>query len=263
MPEEVNPDSNTKDPNGIFDLRGAHAVVTGGSRGLGREIVLAYAERGADVVIASRKIERCVELATEVTDRFGVRAIPLACNVSSWADCDRLVDESVAALGSIDVLVNNAGLSPLYDGVEDITEALWDKVIGVNLKGSFRLAARFGGLMRDGGGGSIINISSLAAIRPTADIIPYAAAKAGLNNMTESLAAALGPNVRVNCIMPGRFSTDVAAAWDDAAVAESVQAHALRRVAEPDEIVGAAVFFASAASSYATGSVLRLDGGVP
>jgi NAD(P)-dependent dehydrogenase (short-subunit alcohol dehydrogenase family) len=248
---------------GRFDLTGSRALVTGGSRGLGREIVLAFAEHGADVVIASRKLDTCEQLARDVEQRFGRRTLAIACNVSRWEECDRLVDEVVGAWGGVDVLVNNAGMSPLYPSVGEITEELFDKVLAVNLKGPFRLMAALGPRMVEQGGGSIINISSLAAVRPTPDVVPYAAAKAGLNNMTESMAATLGPAVRVNTIMPGRFATDIAAHWDPDMVAEVTRTHALRRVGEPNEIVGAALYFASSASSFCTGAVLRLDGGVP
>ncbi|HEU5152209.1 MAG TPA: glucose 1-dehydrogenase [Iamia sp.] len=255
--------SAASSPMDLFDLTGRRAVVTGGSRGLGREIVLALAAQGADVAIVSRKLPACEELAAEVRERHGVRTLAIACNVSHWDQCDQLVDEVLGAWGTVDVLVNNAGMSPLYDTVDGISEALWDKVLGVNLKGPFRLAARFGAAMKAAGRGSIVNVSSLGAVRPTADVVPYAAAKAGLNNLTEGLAAALGPEVRVNCIMPGRFATDIAEHWDAEAVEAIVQGHALRRVAEPHEVVGAALYFASDASSFATGSILRLDGGVP
>jgi NAD(P)-dependent dehydrogenase (short-subunit alcohol dehydrogenase family) len=114
----------------------------------------------------------------------------------------------------VDVLVNNAGMSPVYDGVANVSEALYDKVFAVNLKGPFRLSALFGARMVAGAGGSIINVSSVGSIRPTADIIPYAAAKAGLNAMTVAFADALGPKVRVNCIMPGSFLTDATRGWD-------------------------------------------------
>ena len=155
------------------------------------------------------------------------------------------------------------GMSPLYPSVDAITEELFDKVFAVNLKGPFRLMARVGTEMVSRGGGSIVNISSIGARRPTADVVPYAAAKAALNNMTESMAAALGPAVRVNTIMPGRFDTDIATHWDPEMVAQDVSRHALRRVGRPDEIVGAALYFASDASSFCTGSVLAVDGGVP
>src|SRR4051812_25281412 len=121
-------------PDAGHGLRGKVAVVTGGSRGLGREMVRAYAARGADVVIASRKLDACEQLAAEVADEFGVRALPVGCNVSDWADCDALVERVYADLGRIDILVNNAGLSPLYPSLEEVTEALWDKVVAVNLK---------------------------------------------------------------------------------------------------------------------------------
>ena len=247
----------------LFDLSDRRVVVTGGSRGLGRSMVLGFAERGARVVIASRKLDACERLVAEVTDRFGTQALAVACNVSRWDECDRLVDEVLAAWGGIDVLVNNAGMSPLYPSVDAITEELFDKVIGVNLKGPFRLMARVGAHMAAAGGGSIINISSQGAIRPTADVIPYAAAKAALNNMTESIASALGPTVRVNTIMPGRFATDIASAWDPEVIEASNATVALGRVGDPDEIVGAALYFATQASSFCTGSVLRLDGGAP
>jgi NAD(P)-dependent dehydrogenase (short-subunit alcohol dehydrogenase family) len=244
-------------------LAGKRALVTGGSRGLGRAIVAGFAAHGADVAIASRKVAACGELAQEVTARHGVRALALPVNVSSWDDCDRLVDDVNAAWGGIDVLVNNAGMSPVYETLDTVTEALFDKVMGVNLRGPFRLSARVGSEMARRGGGSIINISSSGAIRPTADVVPYCAAKAGLNNMTESMAQAFGPAVRVNAIMPGRFATDMASHWP-AEVIEAAKAQlALGRIGNPSEIVGAAVYFASDASSFTTAAILRVDGGVP
>jgi NAD(P)-dependent dehydrogenase (short-subunit alcohol dehydrogenase family) len=245
-------------------LIGKVALVTGGSRGLGREMVRAFAAQGADVVIASRKLEACEELAAEVRARHGHDALPIACNVSDWEQCDGLADQALAHYGRVDVLVNNAGLSPLYPSVEEVSEVLWDKVIGVNLKGPFRLTARIGTAMVQGGRGSIINISSVAAIRPDATVLPYAAAKAGLNALTEGFAVALAPAVRVNAIMAGMFRTDISKAWGDPAAVEEMARGSvpLQRVGEPGEVVGAALFLASDASSYATGSVLRLDGGV-
>lgn len=247
----------------LFDMSGKRVLVTGGSRGLGRAMVLAFAEHGADVAIVSRKQEACDALAAEVEDRFGVRVLPLACNVSSWAACDDLVAEVKDRWGGLDVLVNNAGMAPVYDTVDQISEALFDKVLAVNLKGPFRLSSAFGALMKEQGSGSIIGISSMGAVKPTADVVPYAAAKAGLNNLTEGLAFALGPEVRVNVIMPGRFATDIAEHWDPAATAVATARTALRRVGDPGEIVGAALYLASGASSYTTAAVLRVDGGMP
>jgi len=246
-------------------LHGKVALVTGGSRGLGREMVRAFAQHGADVVIASRRLDACERLAAEVEHEYGCAALPVACNVSDWAQCDALVDAAHERFGRVDVLVNNAGLSPLYPSVDAVSEPLWDKVIAVNLKGPFRLTAALGTRMAAAGGGSIINISSVGAIRPTADIIPYAAAKAGLNALTEGFAKALAPSVRVNAVMAGRFRTDIAKAWGDPEAVERLarETIALERVGEPAEIVGAALYFASPASSYCTGAILRLDGGTP
>jgi NAD(P)-dependent dehydrogenase (short-subunit alcohol dehydrogenase family) len=247
----------------LFDMTGKVAVVTGGSRGLGREMVIAYAEHGADVVIASRKLDSCEELAAVVEDKSGRQALPVAAHVGRWDDVDRLVEVSYEAFGHVDVLVNNAGMAPLYPKLSDVGEELFDKVIAVNLKGPFRLMARVGTEMRRRGGGAIVNISSNGAIRPTPDVVPYCAAKAGINNMTESMAQALGPTVRVNTIMPGRFNTDMATHWSAEVVEAAKRSIALGRIAEPDEIVGAVVYLASGAASYTTGSVLRVDGGVP
>ncbi|CAJ1495355.1 SDR family NAD(P)-dependent oxidoreductase [[Mycobacterium] burgundiense] len=246
----------------LFGLTGKVALVTGGSRGLGREMAIAYAERGADVIVASRKLDACEAVATEISDRFGRRALPIAANVSSWQDCDNLVEAAYDAFGRVDVLVNNAGLSPLYPSLDAVEESLFDKVIAINLKGPFRLTASIGTRMAAGEGGSIINISSVGAIRPRPEFLPYAAAKAGLNTLTEGFARAFGPTVRVNGIMAGRFRTDIAKAWDLDAVNEAAKTGiALQRVGEPNEIVGAALYFASPAASYCTGTILRLDGG--
>jgi NAD(P)-dependent dehydrogenase (short-subunit alcohol dehydrogenase family) len=248
----------------LLDLNGKVALVTGGSRGLGREMVLAFARHGADVVIASRKLDACEQVAREVRTQFGREALPLAANVSDWTQCDQLADTAQERFGRIDVLVNNAGLSPLYPSLETLEEALFDKVIAVNLKGPFRLTARIGARMAAGDGGSIINISSIGSIRPGPSFLPYAAAKAGLNTITEGFARALGPTVRVNAIMAGMFATDLANAWDrDAVDQQARQTLALERIGAPHEVIGAALYFASDASSYCTGSILRLDGGTP
>lgn len=246
----------------LFDLTGKVALVTGGSRGMGREMVLAFAHAGADVVIASRKIESCIELASLVKQQTGRRALPVACNVSEWADVESLAESAYAEFGHVDVLVNNAGMSPLYDRVVDVSEALYDKVLGVNLKGPFRLTALVGTRMMEGDGGSVIMVSSAGSLNPTAGIIPYASAKAGLNAMTVGFSKAFGPKVRVNCIVPGPFLTDISKAWDlEAFQKRAASTITLARGGQADEIVGAALYFATAASSFTTGALLEVSGG--
>jgi NAD(P)-dependent dehydrogenase (short-subunit alcohol dehydrogenase family) len=246
-----------------FDLTGKVALVTGGSRGLGREMVRAFAKAGADVVIASRKMKACEELAAEVEKNTGRKALPYACHAGYWDQIEGLVKAAYSRFGKIDILVNNAGMSPIYANLADVPEELYDKVLDVNLKGPFRLMALVGTRMAAGDGGSIINISSTGSIRPTPDIIPYSAAKAGLNAMTVGFAHAFGPRVRVNCIMCGPFLTDITLAWDMEAFKERSKTFALRRGGEPHEVVGAALYFATEASSFCTGAILRLDGGTP
>ena len=245
-----------------FDLTGKVALVTGGSRGLGRSMVLAFAEAGADVIIASRKLDSCEETAKEVRERTGRRALPVACHVGEWDQVEALAEAAYKEFGKVDVLVNNAGMSPIYDHVNNVTEALYDKVLDVNLKGPFRLSAMVGTRMTEGDGGSIIFVSSTASQQPGANVITYAAAKAGVNAMTIGFAKHFGPKVRVNCIIPGPFLTDISKAWDLEAFKKNAKATIpLQRGGEPDEIVGAALYFASEASSFTTGALLTVSGG--
>jgi NAD(P)-dependent dehydrogenase (short-subunit alcohol dehydrogenase family) len=246
-----------------FDLSGRVALVTGGSRGLGRAMTLGFAAAGADVVIASRDGAACEAFAAEVTEATGQRALGIGAHVGRWSELDGLVDRVYDELGAIDVLVNNAGMSPLYGDITEVSEELFDKVIAVNLKGPFRLTALVGTRMAAGNGGSIINISSAGAVRPRPAILPYAAAKAGLNALTVGFAHTFGPTVRVNAIMAGTFLTDVSKAWDMEAFGKRAENFAAKRGGEPEEIVGAALYLASDASSYTTGSILTVDGGQP
>ncbi len=245
-----------------FDLTGKVCLVTGGSRGMGAEMVKAFAENGADVVIASRKLQNCQALADHVEETYGRRALAVACHVGWWKEVEALADAAYAHFGKVDVLVNNAGMSPLYPSLADVTEELYDKVMEVNLKGAFRLSAVVGKRMFDGDGGSIINVSSTASLKPTPTETVYSAAKAGLNNITVAFAHEYGPKVRVNCIVPGPFLTDISKAWDLDAFAERARTTmALQRGGQAEEIVGAALYFASDASSFTTGALLRVDGG--
>lgn len=243
-------------------LAGKVALVTGGSRGLGRAIVLALATAGADVAVVSRKAGACEEVA-DLVRGLSRQALAVGCHVGHWDELDGLVDHVYDHFGRVDVLVNNAGSSPPYDDLEKISEGLFDSVLGLNLKGPFRLAALVGNRMRKHGGGSIVNISSKAAQRPRPDVVPYAAAKAGLHAVTVALAQALGPTVRVNTVVPGAFRTDVSRHWSAGHEQSLARRTALGRVGEPAEITGAVLYLASDASSYTTGSLLTVDGGVP
>ena len=244
----------------LFDLTGRVAVVTGGTRGLGRAIVDVLAAAGADVVVSSRKPEACEEVAAEIR-ATGRRAIAIPCHVARWDECDALVDGAYEALGRVDVLVNNAGIAPTYDDPASVTEELWDKTIAVNLKGPYRLTALAGSRMKQAEGGSIVNVTSIGSVRPTHDILVYAAAKAGLNALTIGFADALGPKVRVNAVMPGPFYTDISRNWNHDAFSERAKTFPLRRAGTPDEISAAVLYFASQASSFTTGAVLAVDGG--
>lgn len=244
-----------------MDLNGKVAVVTGGSRGIGRAVAEGLAAAGADVVVASRKLDACEKAAAEIEATTGRRVVPVACNVSHWEQCGQLVEETYAAFGHCEVLVNNAGLSPLYPDLVAVTEELYDKTHAVNAKGPFRLAALFGSRMHEGNGGSIINVSSVASWRPGPGDLPYAMAKAGLNALTLGLAGAFAPNVRANVVLPGPFETDIAKAWAPGAVEQMARMNPLARIGQPADMVGICVFLASDAASYVNGAQILLDGG--
>jgi len=245
----------------LFDFSGKVALITGGSRGLGREMALAMAERGADVVVTSRKADACEAVAKDI-EAMGRQAMAYGCHVGHWDELDGLVAAAYDRFGRVDILVNNAGMSPLYEKLTDVTEDLFDKVIGVNLKGPYRLMALVGERMAAGDGGSIINISSTTSLNPSPGSEPYGAAKSGLNALTRSFAFAYGPKVRVNCIVAGPFLTDISKAWDLPAFEKNAKANlALQRGGQPDEIVGAALYLASPATTFTTGTTIRVDGG--
>jgi len=245
----------TTDP--LFDFSGKVALVTGGSRGLGYQMAMALARRGADIIVASRKLEKCEEVASEIR-ALGRRALAVSAHVGKWDECDRLIEESYKAFGKVDILINNAGMSPAVPS-HDMPESLFDSVLNLNFKGPFRLASQIGKRMADGDGGCIINISSIAAIEAIPGVVPYSGAKAALNAMTVSMAREYAPRVKVNAIQAGPFLTDIAEAWDEKSRNE--QPVALGRPGNPDEIVTAALMLASPSSSYTTGAILRVDGG--
>ncbi len=241
----------------LFDLSGKTALITGGSRGLGFEMAKAFASRGADIIIASRKAEACEEAAAEIR-KLGRRAVGIGAHCGRWDDIDRLITEAYHAMGNIDILVNNAGMGPRTPSHE-VSEQLFDSIVNLNFKGPFRLATQIGKRMFDGAGGVILNISSIASLTPMPQVVTYAGAKAALNAMTTSLAHEYGPKVRVNAIAAGPFLTDIAKAWTPEARERSD--NALGRPGRPEEIVTAALFLVSPASSFTTGAVIRVDGG--
>ncbi len=245
----------TADP--LFDFSGKVILVTGGSRGLGYRMVKAYAERGADLIIASRKVENCEQVAEEVR-ALGRKAMAVGMHAGRWADCDALVERAYGEFGRVDVLVNNAGMSPACPSHE-LSESLFDSVLNLNFKGPFRLASQIGHRMAQGDGGAIINISSIASTRSSPGVVPYSGAKAALNAMTVSLAREYAPKVRVNAIVAGPFLTDIAEAWEPEK--REKQPVAMGRPGLPEEIVTAALMLASPSSSYTTGVLLPVDGG--
>lgn len=240
----------------LFDLTGKIALVTGGSRGLGFEMVKAFAENGADVIIASRKLDAC-EAAAEDVRKLGRKAFAFAAHCGRWEDIDALIEAAYGHFGRVDILVNNAGSGPRMASHE-VTENLFDSVLNLNFKGPFRLASQVAKRMADGDGGSIINISSSGSLVPLPHVVPYGSAKAAINAMSLSLAHEYAPKVRVNTICPGPFLTDIAKAWPEQ-MRQSAD-NALNRPGYPEEIVTAALYLASPASSFTTGSLLRVDG---
>jgi NAD(P)-dependent dehydrogenase (short-subunit alcohol dehydrogenase family) len=240
---------------------GKVVIVTGGSKGLGRAMALGFAEAGADVVVASRKLAPCEAVADEVR-ALGRRALAVGCHVGDWEQCGALIDASVAEFGRIDVLVNNAGIAPVPPSLLDVTPELFDKTIAVNLKGPLRLTALAAEHMPPGG--AVINVSSKASLHPSSFTVVYAAAKAGLNALTRAAAEEYGPRgIRVNAIVCGTFHTDSFHASMPTAEGQTQMARgvALGRIADAEEIVGTALYLASDASSYLTGELITLDGG--
>jgi NAD(P)-dependent dehydrogenase (short-subunit alcohol dehydrogenase family) len=242
-------------------LDGKVAMVTGATRGLGYAIALGLAAAGATVVVSSRKEDACREAAEAITKATGVAAVPLALHVGQWDDIEPAVDWIDGELGRLDVLVNNAGIAPLSPTLEGVSEALFDKTMDVNLKGPFRLMAVVGARMAAAGGGSIVNISSIGAVRPSPPEAMYAASKSGLNALTMAFAQEYAPHVRVNCVMPGAFATDMAETWGEDFVGKVVDRLPAGRLGRPDEVVGMVLHLAGDAAGYTTGAVIPVDGG--
>ncbi|MGV9867396.1 SDR family NAD(P)-dependent oxidoreductase [Rhodococcus koreensis] len=247
--------------NTTQELTGKVALVTGATRGLGYAIAGGLAAAGATVIVSSRKEEACASAARAIVRDTGGIAEPLALHVGRWDAIETAVDHIVTRFGKLDVVVNNAGIAPLSPTLESVSESLFDKTIEVNLKGPFRLMAVAGARMSAAGGGSIINISSIGAVRPSPPEAMYAASKNGLNALTMAFAQEYAPRVRVNCIMPGGFATDMAADWDDEFVGKIVDRLPAGRLGHPDEIAGLVVHLAGDRAGYTTGAVIPVDGG--
>ncbi|OWK33232.1 SDR family NAD(P)-dependent oxidoreductase [Sphingomonas dokdonensis] len=245
------------EPHPLFDLTGKVALITGGSRGLGREMALAFADAGADVIVSSRKAEACEAVVAEIEAK-GRRAAAIPAHAGKWDEMDRLADAAWGMFGRLDILVANAGMGPLVPSHE-VSEALFDSVLGLNFKGPFRLMANIAHRMAQGDGGAILATSSIASLRPTPMVVPYAGAKAALNAMVSSMAHEYGPKVRVNAIAAGPFLTDISKAWTEEA--RETTDSASGRPGRPEEIVTSALYLASPASSFVTGTVIRCDGG--
>jgi NAD(P)-dependent dehydrogenase (short-subunit alcohol dehydrogenase family) len=245
----------------LFDLSGRVALVTGGSRGLGRAMAIGLAQAGAAVVVASRKLDACQAVVDEIA-ALGGRGLAVAVRMQEPDEVRALVDASVGHFGRLDVVVNNAA-TVLDRTLEALDAEAFVGAQTVNLLGPMLLVQAAAPHLAEGGHGSVINISSIAASRATPTRYLYPPIKAALVQVTRSLAAHLGPQgVRVNAIMPGTFLTDmVRKAYDDEARARTARTVPLGRLAEPDEIVGTALWMASDASSYLTGAVVVLDGG--
>ena len=247
-----------------FRLDGKVAIVTGGSRGIGRAIALGYAEAGADIVLTSRKLPDLEAVAAEV-EALGRKALPVAANIRHIEEHDKVVKEAVDAFGHVDILVNNAGTSVLYSSLFDMDEKAWDVTMGLNLKAVFFLSQKVAARMRDQGkGGSIVNISSDSGFRPYIGMSAYSISKAAVQHLTAVFAQELGQyGIRCNCIAPSVTRTKLSEAlWtDDDNMRRKKMNTALGRIAEPIEMAGAALYLASDAASYVTGQTLLIDGG--
>ncbi|MGD0352000.1 MAG: glucose 1-dehydrogenase [Dehalococcoidia bacterium] len=245
-----------------FSLKGKVALVTGGSRGIGKAIVIGLAKAGADVALASRKLPDLEEVAKEVKST-GRKSLAVAAHIGKIEEINNLVNKVKEEFGKIDILVNNAATNPTMDQAIDVEERAWDSIMNLNMKGLFFLSQAVARVMKEQGGGKIINVASVAGISP--DLLPiYSISKAGVIMATKVMAQQWAQyNIRVNAIAPGLTRTRFSEAlWGNQDILQGAMLGIpLRRVAEPEEMVGAVIFLASDASSYVTGQVLAVDGG--
>lgn len=250
----------------LFDMTGRVVVVTGSTKGIGRAMAQGFAEAGAAVVVSSRKQELCDEVAAQIGESTGATTLGLACHVGDWDAIPGFVDNVVDRLGPIHTLVNNAGISPSRITVADMTLEFWRKIFSVNLEGPLRMAQCIAPVMRDNGGGSIINIATTAAYSGGSTVCAYGASKAGLVNLTKSMAQEWAQwKVRVNVISPGPFMTEMVEGGARTAPGFKetlASVTLLNRIADPSEIVGPVMYLASDASSFVTGDDISVSGGM-
>ncbi len=249
----------------LFDLTGKSAIITGSSRGIGKAIAEAMAEQGARVVISSRKPEPCEDVAKSINDKHGDgTAIAVPANISSKDDLQNLVDETNAAFGKIDILVCNAASNPYYGPMAGISDEQFQKVLSNNIVSNHWLVQMVAPQMQERKDGAIIIVSSIGGLRGTPIIGAYNISKAADFQLARNLATEFGrDNIRVNCIAPGLIKTDFARAlWEDEATLKTaLSGTPMRRIGEPMELAGAAVYLASKAGSYTTGQTIIVDGG--
>ncbi len=243
-----------------LDLTGKVAIITGGSRGIGRSIAIGFAQNGASVVVTSRNLDSCESTAGEI-QKLGGSAIPIAAHMGRLQEIKSLVDQTVEAYGAVDIIVNNAA-NPLMLGVGEITQEAWEKALNTNLRGPVFLVQEALPYLEAGSGGSVINMLSNAAFMYTPNHLLYTVAKSGLDAATRSMAAQLASkNIRVNAMVPGTVDTDMVQAMPESFQEMAAKGSLLRRAAQPDEMVAMAIVLASDAGSFMTGHTYFVDGG--
>ncbi len=247
----------------LFQLDGKVALITGASKGIGEAMARGLAEFGAKVVVSSRKQE-AVDAVAEAFRGDGLEAIGIAANMGNIEQTHALVDKTVAAYGGLDIIINNAAANPVFGPIQQTEERAFDKIIDVNLKGPFELCKKAYPILKERGGGSIINISSIGGLTPESGIGIYSVSKAGINNLTKAMAQDWGAdNIRVNAICPGLIKTKFSEAlWNNEAILKRFLQHIpLKRAGTADDIAGLAVYLASDAAAYCTGGIYMIDGG--
>lgn len=246
-----------------FSLEGKVAIVTGASKGIGEAIAMMYAVAGAQVVVSSRKLEAVQQVVNSINKNGGeAKAIP--CHMGDANDIHRLVDETIAAYGTIDIVVNNAAVNPVFGPVIETDGSAFDKIMNVNVKGPFELAKKAYPYMKQKKSGSVINISSIGGLRPEQGLGMYSVSKAALISLTKVMAKEWGDdNIRANVICPGLIKTKFSEAlWNNEKIMHTMmKILPIKRVGTPEEIAALALYLASDASAYSTGSVFTADGG--